>query len=198
MVGEESRTEHDRHHLNRTVSERFERCGRQISYRRFLWNLVWLLPSNVPKGKAESSLVSSLKQKRLKPFFLFFFQLCKTAEEHPEILFLKINFDENKSLCKSLNVKVLPYFHLYRGSDGQVDSFSCSLAKVCSSQPLHHSLLAYPPSVISFWKHICSSRNSEMLQRDIMQELAVTTLLRFLSKLKIQLQAYNQPMSGSN
>ncbi|CAF2071895.1 unnamed protein product, partial [Brassica napus] len=56
-------------------------------------------------------------------------KLCKTAEEHPEILFLKINFDENKSLCKSLNVKVLPYFHLYRGSDGQVDSFSCSLAK---------------------------------------------------------------------
>ncbi|KAF8113990.1 hypothetical protein N665_0043s0061 [Sinapis alba] len=56
-------------------------------------------------------------------------KLCKTAEEHPEILFLKVNFDENKSLCKSLNVKVLPYFHLYRGSDGQVDSFSCSLAK---------------------------------------------------------------------
>ncbi|XP_018471824.1 thioredoxin-like 2-1, chloroplastic isoform X2 [Raphanus sativus] len=56
-------------------------------------------------------------------------KLCKTAEEHPEILFLKVNFDENKSLCKSLNVKVLPYFQLYRGSDGQVDSFSCSLAK---------------------------------------------------------------------
>ncbi|WZY69628.1 hypothetical protein YC2023_001868 [Brassica napus] len=69
-------------------------------------------------------------------------KLCKTAEEHPEILFLKVNFDENKSLCKSLNVKVLPYFHLYRGSDGQVDSFSCSLAK-----PLQHRLLAYPLSL---------------------------------------------------
>ncbi|CAA7025406.1 unnamed protein product [Microthlaspi erraticum] len=56
-------------------------------------------------------------------------KLCKTAEQHPEILFLKVNFDENKSLCKSLNVKVLPYFHLYRGVDGQVESFSCSLAK---------------------------------------------------------------------
>ncbi|XVE76833.1 hypothetical protein DITRI_Ditri13aG0012000 [Diplodiscus trichospermus] len=56
-------------------------------------------------------------------------KLCKTAEEHPEILFLKVNFDENKPMCKSLNVKVLPYFHFYRGADGQLESFSCSLAK---------------------------------------------------------------------
>lgn len=58
------------------------------------------------------------------------FQLCKTAQEHPEILFLKVNFDENKPMCKNLNVKVLPYFHFYRGADGQLESFSCSLVKV--------------------------------------------------------------------
>ncbi|XWS77335.1 hypothetical protein CRYUN_Cryun01aG0252200 [Craigia yunnanensis] len=56
-------------------------------------------------------------------------KLCKTAQEHPEIIFLKVNFDENKPMCKSLNVKVLPYFHFYRGADGQLESFSCSLAK---------------------------------------------------------------------
>ncbi|XP_042499978.1 thioredoxin-like 2, chloroplastic isoform X1 [Macadamia integrifolia] len=56
-------------------------------------------------------------------------KLCKTAGEHPEILFLKVNFDENKPMCKSLNVKVLPYFHFYRGADGKLESFSCSLAK---------------------------------------------------------------------
>ncbi|PSS01969.1 Thioredoxin-like [Actinidia chinensis var. chinensis] len=56
-------------------------------------------------------------------------KLCKTAEEHPEIMFLKVNFDENKPMCKNLNVKVLPYFHFYRGADGQLESFSCSLAK---------------------------------------------------------------------
>lgn len=56
-------------------------------------------------------------------------KLCKTAEEHPEILFLKVNFDENKPMCKSLNVRVLPYFHFYRGADGQLESFSCSLVK---------------------------------------------------------------------
>ncbi|KAL3535627.1 hypothetical protein ACH5RR_004088 [Cinchona calisaya] len=56
-------------------------------------------------------------------------RLCRTAEEHPDILFLKVNFDENKPMCKSLNVKVLPYFHCYRGADGLLESFSCSLAK---------------------------------------------------------------------
>ncbi|KAG8495543.1 hypothetical protein CXB51_013326 [Gossypium anomalum] len=56
-------------------------------------------------------------------------KLCKTAQEHPEILFLKVDFDENKAMCKSLNVKVLPYFHFYRGAHGQLESFSCSLVK---------------------------------------------------------------------
>lgn len=58
------------------------------------------------------------------------YQLCRTAQENLDILFLKVNFDENKQMCKSLNVKVLPYFHFYRGADGQLESFSCSLAKV--------------------------------------------------------------------
>ncbi|KAK4342479.1 hypothetical protein RND71_038295 [Anisodus tanguticus] len=56
-------------------------------------------------------------------------KLCRTAKEHPEIVFLKVNFDANKSMCKALNVKVLPSFHFYRGADGQLESFSCSLAK---------------------------------------------------------------------
>ncbi|CAB4318641.1 unnamed protein product [Prunus armeniaca] len=56
-------------------------------------------------------------------------KLCRTAEDNPEILFLKVNFDENKPMCKSMNVKVLPYFHFYRGAEGQLESFSCSLAK---------------------------------------------------------------------
>ncbi|KAL2516339.1 thioredoxin-like 2 [Forsythia ovata] len=57
-------------------------------------------------------------------------KVCKIAAQHPEIIFLKVNFDENKSLCKSLNIKVLPYFHFYRGADGLLESFSCSLAKL--------------------------------------------------------------------
>ncbi|KAL8093948.1 thioredoxin-like 2, chloroplastic [Apium graveolens] len=56
-------------------------------------------------------------------------KLCRTAQEHPEIMFLKVNFDENKPMCKNLNVRVLPFFHFYRGADGQLEAFSCSLAK---------------------------------------------------------------------
>ncbi|KAK8550307.1 hypothetical protein V6N13_118827 [Hibiscus sabdariffa] len=57
-------------------------------------------------------------------------KLCKMVQAHPEILFLKVNFDENKAMCKSLNIRVLPYFHFYRGAHGLLESFSCSLAKV--------------------------------------------------------------------
>lgn len=73
-------------------------------------------------------------------FYIFHLQFCRTAQEHPEILFLKVNFDANKSMCKALNVKVLPYFHFYRGADGQLESFSCSLAKV-SCLIINHLLL---------------------------------------------------------
>lgn len=69
-------------------------------------------------------------------FLVVIHQLCRTAKEHPEILFLKVNFDENKPMCKNLSVKVLPYFHFYRGADGQLESFSCSLAKVSFSNNL--------------------------------------------------------------
>lgn len=57
-------------------------------------------------------------------------KLCQLADEHPDIEFLKVNFDENKAMCKSLNVKVLPFFHFYRGAEGRLDSFSCSLSKL--------------------------------------------------------------------
>jgi hypothetical protein len=76
-------------------------------------------------------------------------QLCRTAEEHPEILFLKVNFNENKPMCRSLNVKVLPYFHFYRGAHGQLESFSCSLVKVSTSS-LSFLFLLY---IFGFFEH---------------------------------------------
>lgn len=57
-------------------------------------------------------------------------KLCKLAAEHLDVEFMKVNFEENKPMCKSLNIKVLPYFHFYRGAEGKVDAFSCSLAKL--------------------------------------------------------------------
>ncbi len=63
-------------------------------------------------------------------FLMYIIQLCKLAEENPDVEFLKVNFDENKPMCKSLNIKFLPYFHFYRGAEGCLEGFSCSLAKV--------------------------------------------------------------------
>ena len=57
-------------------------------------------------------------------------KLCKIANEYPDVVFVKVNFDENKDLCKSLGVKVLPYFKLYRGTEGCVAQFSASIAKI--------------------------------------------------------------------
>jgi len=57
-------------------------------------------------------------------------KLCKIAAEYPDVVFVKVNFDGNKQLCKSLGVKVLPYFKFYRGNEGCVAAFSASIAKI--------------------------------------------------------------------
>lgn len=75
-------------------------------------------------------------------------QLCKTVKENPDIVFIKVNFDENKPMCKRLNVRVLPYFHFYRGADGLLESFSCSLAKVSKS---YYNIYTF--GVVELWKN---------------------------------------------
>ena len=57
-------------------------------------------------------------------------KLCKLAAENPDCVFLKVEFDDNKDMCRSMGVKVLPFFHMYRGKDGKVASFSASVSKV--------------------------------------------------------------------
>ena len=64
------------------------------------------------------------------PADLFTPKLLKTAAANPNVVFLALNFDENKPVAKQLGIKVLPYFQLYRGSDGKVAEFSCSVAKI--------------------------------------------------------------------
>lgn len=57
-------------------------------------------------------------------------KLCQIAEENPDVVFAKVGLEANRSLCKSLNIKVLPFFHFYRGSEGRLDAFSCYLTKL--------------------------------------------------------------------
>eukprot|EP00887_Chlorella_sp_A99_P003838 scaffold11.g3838.t1 len=56
--------------------------------------------------------------------------LCKLMAQHPQVTLLCCNFDENHSLVKSLDVKVLPFFHFYRGPQGKVAQFSASASKL--------------------------------------------------------------------
>ncbi|KAK3242040.1 hypothetical protein CYMTET_48247 [Cymbomonas tetramitiformis] len=57
-------------------------------------------------------------------------KIVKTAQIEKDIVFVKVNFDENKQMCKSLGVKVLPFFHFYRGSEGRLAAFSASVSKI--------------------------------------------------------------------
>ena len=52
----------------------------------------------------------------------------------PEIEFFDLMFDNNKKLCKSLGIKVLPYIEIVAGSNGKVESFSCGPSKISKLQ----------------------------------------------------------------
>jgi thioredoxin-like negative regulator of GroEL len=57
-------------------------------------------------------------------------KLKKICVENPDVRFVAINFDEGKSICRQLGVKVLPYFQFYRGAEGRVAGFPASISKV--------------------------------------------------------------------
>ncbi|KAH7620588.1 hypothetical protein Ndes2526B_g04507 [Nannochloris sp. 'desiccata'] len=54
----------------------------------------------------------------------------KLCVENPNVRFVGINFEENKGLARGLGVKVLPFFHFYRGAEGRVAAFTASVSKV--------------------------------------------------------------------
>eukprot|EP01026_Neomeris_dumetosa_P009673 TRINITY_DN1335_c0_g1_i2.p2 TRINITY_DN1335_c0_g1~~TRINITY_DN1335_c0_g1_i2.p2 ORF type:complete len:239 (+),score=17.13 TRINITY_DN1335_c0_g1_i2:274-990(+) len=58
-------------------------------------------------------------------------KLVKICNQHSEdLIVVKINWQENKAICKPLGIKVLPFFHFYRGVQGRVASFSASITKL--------------------------------------------------------------------
>lgn len=56
-------------------------------------------------------------------------QLIKLMDQFPDVVLLKVDFDSNKAMCKTLGVKVLPFFHIYHGAEGRVAAFSCTTSK---------------------------------------------------------------------
>ncbi|XP_042513902.1 thioredoxin-like 1-1, chloroplastic [Macadamia integrifolia] len=57
-------------------------------------------------------------------------KVCQLAELNPNALFLKVNYEELKTMCYSLNIHVLPFFRFYRGAEGRLCSFSCTNATI--------------------------------------------------------------------
>ncbi|KAG2543159.1 hypothetical protein PVAP13_9NG721300 [Panicum virgatum] len=52
------------------------------------------------------------------------------ARMHPGLQFVMINYNEQTEICKRLNVHVLPLFRFYRGAEGQICSFSCTISTI--------------------------------------------------------------------
>jgi thiol-disulfide isomerase/thioredoxin len=57
-------------------------------------------------------------------------RLMKLAKQEQDVLFVKIDFDACKDLCRKLGVVKLPYFHVYNGSGSRLADFSASLDPV--------------------------------------------------------------------
>lgn len=76
-------------------------------------------------------------------------QICQLAESNPNALFLKVNYEELKTLCHGLNIHVLPLFRFYRGADGRLCSFSCTNATVSIS--FIQNLILFLDAVFSFF-----------------------------------------------
>ncbi|KAH9624369.1 hypothetical protein KSS87_011685, partial [Heliosperma pusillum] len=57
-------------------------------------------------------------------------KICQLAESNPDAIFLKVNYEELKPMCHALHIHVLPFFRFYRGADGRVSSFSCTISTI--------------------------------------------------------------------
>ena len=53
-------------------------------------------------------------------------RLCRLAAQESDVLFVKVEFDECKDLCRKLGVVKLPYFHVYNGSGSRLADFASS------------------------------------------------------------------------
>lgn len=59
-----------------------------------------------------------------------FHKLKKICKEHDDVKFVLLNFEDNRRLAKGLGIKVLPFFHFYRGADGKVEELTASISKI--------------------------------------------------------------------
>lgn len=56
-------------------------------------------------------------------------KLKQIAEQHSDVIFVKMDFDKQRALCTQLNIHALPMFLFYHGH-APVDRFNCNLSTV--------------------------------------------------------------------
>lgn len=113
-------------------------------------------------------------------------KLVRIARDEPEVLFIKVNYDENRSLCRRLNVTKLPFAHFYNGSGiplatmpvslapGNLERFRLALAEhktprcTLKDTDAARTFLAQPPAIRMHavelaWKGPCAGDECEVL-----------------------------------
>eukprot|EP00959_Pyramimonas_sp_CCMP1952_P114202 2387890-Pyramimonas_sp.AAC.1 len=70
-------------------------------------------PCRAPGDARGKKNAPALSTPALSPF-------CKLANDTPDVVFLKVHFDEHASLCEHMDVTQLPFFHFYKGARGRV------------------------------------------------------------------------------
>ena len=82
-------------------------------------------------------------------------KMHKLLQNYPDVKLVKVNFEANRALCKSLGIKVLPYFLFYKGAQGRVAAFSATVTKLDrlkDALELHSGAICSlePPTVSEF------------------------------------------------
>ncbi|PNH04184.1 Thioredoxin-like 2, chloroplastic, partial [Tetrabaena socialis] len=144
-------------------------------------------------------------------------KICRMVAEQPDVLFLKVNFDDNRDACRTLGVKVLPYFHFYRGAEGRVAAFSCTISKLqlfkhhhAANGPHHHgwrrqldampygSGAASDARLAAIRRHLSAILPAEQLQRFWQEGFAAERQPTFrLNSLRLAVAAAGGGVGGS-
>ncbi|XP_068662274.1 thioredoxin-like 1-1, chloroplastic [Aristolochia californica] len=96
-------------------------------------------------------------------------KICRIAEANPNVQFLKVNYEEQRSLCTSLHIHVLPFFRFYRGTEGRVSSFSCTI----------QTIKKFKDAIAKHGTDRCSLGPAKGLEESELLELAAEGLLSF-------------------
>ncbi|KAJ8452322.1 hypothetical protein Cgig2_006127 [Carnegiea gigantea] len=57
-------------------------------------------------------------------------KISQFAESNPDAIFLQVNHEKLKPMCHALHIHVLPFFRFYRGAEGKVCGFSCTISTI--------------------------------------------------------------------